>query len=321
MVVLLLLPARIGLLASAFSSPLTTASRLHRAITMHAFRFVFDTDSATTFIAKLFKAVSLRSVHLVLQGASASAGVTFAQANRAKVRSITFAGVDAAGQSIFTTPPLFDSKFGHALCTKVPVVNWMTLAWFKSKAATAFTPDLLQDYTFLNGYNDGEESYLAALRGVEALHAKDAPAPCDGNHADGDAHDGHNHNHHGHVHNHADGDGSGPDGAADSFPTQVADLFLPAMTVWVDAADQKLWTSKKKIGYSSSSALSLGFPTEDQPKVFADVLAKFVLAQEPTPKAEAPPIPAHVQAQLDAGHGHTHGHGGGGGHHGHSHGH
>lgn len=159
------------------------------------------------------------------------------------------------------------------------------------------------------------------FRNAEALHRVDAPAAeCDGNH---DEHGGHIHGHGGHDdHGHGDDD--------DSFAAQLKDLVVPTMTVWVaedsDAGGSgkgggetafKLWTSKKKIGYDTSG---LGFPTEDQPAVFADVVAKFVFAQEPTPKVAAPPIPAHIQAQLDAGHGHTHGHGGGG-HHGHSHGH
>lgn len=79
---------------------------------------------------------------------------------------MTLAGVDTAGRSSFTTPPLFDSAFGHTLATQVPGVNWVTLAWFKSKAARGFTAELLRTYTFLNAYNGGEESYLAALRYV-----------------------------------------------------------------------------------------------------------------------------------------------------------
>ena len=75
----------------------------------------------------------------VLQGSAAKAGILFAQTNRAKVRSITLAGVDTAGRSSFTTPPLFESGFGHTLATQVPGINWITLAWFRSKAARGFT--------------------------------------------------------------------------------------------------------------------------------------------------------------------------------------
>jgi hypothetical protein len=53
--------------------------------------------------------------------------VLFAKQNRAQVRSVTLSGVNSAGHSVFTTPPLFDSAFGHAFATQVPVVNWMTL--------------------------------------------------------------------------------------------------------------------------------------------------------------------------------------------------
>jgi hypothetical protein len=55
------------------------------------------------------------------------AQVLFAKQNRAQVRSVTLSGVNSAGHSVFTTPPLFDSAFGHAFATQVPVVNWMTL--------------------------------------------------------------------------------------------------------------------------------------------------------------------------------------------------
>lgn len=89
---------------------------------------------------------------------------------------MTLVGVDTAGRSSFTTPPLFESAFGHTFATRVPGVNWATLAWFRSKAAQTFTADLLQAYTFLNAYNDGEEAYLAALRKAEALHGIGAPA-------------------------------------------------------------------------------------------------------------------------------------------------
>lgn len=258
--------------------------------------------------------------------------MAFTETNRAKVRSMTLVGVDTAGRSSFTTPPLFESAFGHTFATRVPGVNWATLAWFRSKAAQTFTADLLQAYTFLNAYNDGEEAYLAALRKAEALHGIGAPAgECDGNH-DGD-HGGHSHGHeshaaahdHHHDEHHHHHDANSANGAGeDSFATKVKDLVVPAMTVWISEGEGgakagggfKLWTSKKNVGRDDSS---LGFPAEEQPEVFADVVSKFVAAQEPTPKAAAPPIPEHIQRQLDAGHGHTHGHGGGGGHHGHSH--
>ena len=234
-------------------------------------------DQAQGLILRVMNSMNLRSVHLVLQGTSAQAGVALAQKNRPRVRSLILSGVDARGVGAFSTPPLFDSSFGYTVATQVVGAKALTLSWFGSSAATNFSSDLLHAYAYLVNFNGGKPTYLKALRAVEKLRIHNAPQPCTGDHGDG----GHSHDH---THDDTQGDGDGS--APSPFASAVVSLSVRCMTLWVDAGGQ-VQSSDTTVGHDSA----INFAVEQAPLAFSQHVATFVAALVRLSLSLPPPPP------------------------------